>query len=85
MPDLKTVIFEQALAPFERLLLAGILLDPKVLDSTNLQIANRMGVNEKHVAAAMNRLKKMRFFKRSLETRNLILNDSSEWQILSRN
>ena len=84
MIDPKIIIFEQGLAPFERFLLLAILEEPNLLHSTQQQMANRLGCHFRHIVPAMNRLKAMNCFRRSLETRNLILNDPNEWRVLSR-
>lgn len=84
MIDAKTIIFEHALAPFERFLLLAIIEDPTLLEATQSQICGRLGISERHLAAAWTRFKQMRIFKRSLTTRNFVLNDPQNWSIISR-
>lgn len=78
------ILFEKTLSPLERWLLCCFFREPTLLQGSQSQMASRLGVSERHISAAMARFREMRIFRRSLETKALVLNDPSQWFMISR-
>lgn len=80
----RAIIFDGALASFEKFILLACLAEPELLSMTGLQMSARLNITQHHLSAAMARLKRMNVFRRSLVSKSLEINEPTAWKMLSK-